>query len=102
MKQIDWQKIWGKAKVYVLNKYILTVFIFAVVIGFVGEQSIRVRIKKARQIHELEEKKARYCEGIEEANRTIQMLQSTDSLERYAREKYLMHTDEEDVFLIEE
>jgi hypothetical protein len=29
------------------------------------------------------------------------MLENTDSLERFAREKYLMHTDKEDVYLVE-
>jgi len=30
------------------------------------------------------------------------VLQSTDSLERYAREKYLMHAENEDVYLIDD
>lgn len=84
------------------NKYVITLLIFAVVIGFVGEQSLRVRIKKAIQIRQLERKRDAYVRSIEEAKRTINSLQSTDSMERYAREHYLMHTDKEDVFLINE
>lgn len=99
---IDWRKIWDVLHKYVVNKYIVTLVIFALVMIFVGEQSYRVRIKKARQIRELEAQRDAYQAAIDQAHRDLQNLQSTDSLERFAREKYLMHTDKEDVYLVDE
>ena len=102
MKPINWQKVWLGIRKYVLNKYILTLIIFALVMLFAGEQSILNRFKRARQISELEQQKESYIQGINEAQHEIDMLQSTDSLERFAREHYLMHTPEEDVYIVEE
>ena len=79
----------------------LVIVIFAVVMCFFGEQSLRVRFHKARQINELEEQRDAYQQGIDEAKHDLQILQSTDSLEKFAREKYLMHEDNEDVYLID-
>jgi cell division protein FtsB len=37
----------------------------------------------------------------EEANNLLQSLDNKDSLERFAREQYKMHTDKETVYLID-
>lgn len=91
-----------KIKKWVLNKYVITILLFAVVMIFVGEQSYRVRLHKARQISELEEQRDTYQRAIEEARHDLQVLQTTDSLEKFAREKYLMHAENEDVYLVDE
>ena len=43
-----------------------------------------------------------YREATENAQREILLLHNTDSLERYAREHYFMHTPNEDIYLVEE
>ncbi len=91
-----------KIKKWVLNKYVITILVFAAVMIFVGEQSYRVRLHKARQISELEEQRDTYQRAIEEARHDLQVLQTTDSLEKFAREKYLMHAENEDVYLVDE
>ena len=40
-------------------------------------------------------------EHIAECERELQTLADTDSLERFAREQYHMHTSNEDVYVIE-
>ena len=87
---------------WILNKYVFTIVVFAVVMIFVGEQSYRVRLHKAKQIHELEEQRDNYQQAIDQAKHDLQTLQSTDSLEKFAREKYLMHAENEDVYLIDD
>ena len=96
-----WRKALSWLRKYLLNKYVLVVAIFAVIMCFIGEQSFRVRLHKASQIRELEEQRDAYQKAIEEAKHDLQMLQSTDSLEKFAREKYLMHEENEDVYLID-
>ena len=87
---------------HVVNKYAVVLLVFGAVMFFVGEQSFRVRWHKARQIKELKAQRETYERAIEEAKHELQVLQSTDSLERYAREKYLMHAENEDVYLIDD
>ena len=97
-----WTKIWALLKRYLLNKYILTLVVFGLIMFFVGDQSLRVRLHKARQIRELETQRDIYQNAIDEAQKQLQTLSTRDSLEKYAREKYLMHQPNEDVFLVPE
>ena len=55
----------------------------------------------SREIRHLEEQRDSYREGIKRAEKGLQVLQNTDSLERYAREHYYMHAENEDVYLLE-
>lgn len=102
MKFPDWAKISTWAKQYVWNKYVLTLLIFGLVMLFAGEQGVISRVRKARQINELEEQLDFYSRGIDETRHELEVLQRTDSLERYAREHCLMHEDGEDIYLIDE
>ena len=97
-----WPHIWEVVRRYLLNKYVLTLLVFGFVMFFVGDQSIRVRWHKAQQIRALEKQRDTYESAIEEAKHELQILQIRDSMERYAREKYLMHTSNEDVYLVPE
>mgnify|MGYP003306362129 FL=1 len=83
------------------NKYILTLIIFVLIMLFIGDQSWWKRIARSRQIAELEEEYQTYQQGIDEASHDIELMQNRDSLIRFARERYHMHTADEDVYLIE-
>ena len=100
--QINWSKIGDWCKKYLLNKYSITLFVFFVVIMFVGDQSLLERMRRAHQIHLLERRLEQYHQGTKEAERELIMLQNPDSLEKYAREKYYMHTPDEDVYVVPE
>ena len=80
----------------------LAIAVFAVVMIFFGDQSMINYVKRAREIHHLEEQRDSYREGIQKARHDLDVLQNTDSLERCAREQYYMHTEKEDVYLVEE
>ncbi|MCQ2324562.1 MAG: septum formation initiator family protein [Paludibacteraceae bacterium] len=100
--QINWSKIGDWCKKYLLNKYSITLLVFFVVIMFVGDQSLLERMRRAHQIHLLERRLEQYHQGTKEAERELIMLQNPDSLEKYAREKYYMHTPDEDVYVVPE
>lgn len=100
--QINWSKIGDWCKKYLLNKYSITLFVFFVVIMFVGDQSLLERMRRAHQIHLLERRLGQYHQGTKEAERELIMLQNPDSLEKYAREKYYMHTPDEEVYIVPE
>lgn len=100
---IDWKNIWSKTRKYVLNKYVLTIAVFAVMFIFVGEQSMIARARRNAQIRELKEQIADYEKRIAETNEKIEELESgLENLETFARERYGMHADNEDVYIIEE
>jgi len=99
---IDWGKILEILKIYVLNKYVLTLLIFAVIFIFVGEQSLIKDIQRSHKIRQTEQNIQQAEQAIDVAKRKISSLQQPDSLERFAREHYLMHKDNEDIFLVDE
>ena len=84
-----------------INKYVVVIAIFAVLFIFVGDHSLIQFVKRATKIRSMEQQIQQTNHEIKEAEHTLQMLENTDSLERFAREKYFMHTDKEDVYLVE-
>lgn len=99
---IDWSQIWMIIRKYVLNKYILTVLIFAAIFIFVGEQSLIKDMQRNRKVRQTERAIQETKQAIDKAQHQINVLERTDSLERYGREHYLMHKDNEDIYLVEE
>lgn len=83
-------------------KYLITLAVFAVIFLFVGEQSMVRSIHRARQIHRLEQTRDTYQQQIDDSRSLLRTLESTDSLERYAREHYYMHADGEMVYVIDD
>lgn len=96
------QNIIAVLKRYVLNKYVLTLIIFALIMIFAGDQGLLRRIHRARQINQLENQRDKYISDIEAAKHEMEILNNRDSLERYAREHCLMHEANEDIYLIDE
>lgn len=99
---IDWKKIWDILNQWVLNKYVLTLIIFGVILLFVGEQSVIKDLRRHRQINQTEQAIQEADQAIQKAQHQLQMLNHKDSLERFAREEYYMHNTNEDVYMVDE
>lgn len=103
MKNIDWENILQNVIRYLPNKYLLTCIIFAVVLTFCGEQSYIRRIRRNHELKERSQVLREYEELRDQARKDKESLtMSPDNIERIAREKYHMHADNEDVYLIRE
>ena len=98
MKQNDF---WIKARKVLINKYAITLYVFAVLFIFVGEQSLVNQFSRKREIHQTKREIEQIKAETAEASNLLQSLDNKDSLERFAREQYKMHTDNEDVYLVE-
>lgn len=98
---MNFSEFWTSIKIQKWGKYAITLLAFLIVFLFVGDQSLIRFIHRHREIRQLEEQRDMYRTETEKAQREIQMLQNADSLERFAREHYYMHTPEEDIYLID-
>ena len=54
-----------------------------------------------KQIDELESNKKYYQEEIIKDSKNIKLLKNPNQVEKYAREKYFMKKDSEDIYIIE-
>ena len=91
-----------KIKLCAWGKYVITLLVFLVIYLFVGDQSMLRFWHRGREIRHLEQQRDMYQAGIEETEAEIEMLTNPDSLERFAREQYFMHEQNEDIYLVEE
>lgn len=84
------------------NKYLITLAVFAVIVGFLDENSIVRRLGFAREIShlnaEIEKYRAEYEQNTERLN---ELAVDSGAIERIAREKYLMKKPDEDIYVFE-
>ena len=86
-----------------INKYTVTLAIFAIIIVFVDDNSLIDRYKAYREKRELQKEKAQYEENIKKDKEFLEAIQSDPmALEKFAREEYKMKSDDEDVYIIKE
>jgi hypothetical protein len=85
------------------NKYFLSVSAFIVWILFFDPRDVFTQIEHRRELTELQVSKAWYEKEIaKEMIETEQLKTNPAIIEKYAREKYLMKRDNEDIFIISE
>ena len=85
------------------NKYVITLVLFVVVVGFLDENSLVRRMQYMREENRLLDEIERYSAEYKKNTITLQEL-SVDSgaIERIAREKYLMKKPDEDIYVFDE
>lgn len=91
-------KPWFK---FLSNKYMLVTLFFIVWMLFLDNYSWLNSQEINKQIDALEENKKYYQEEIKKDQENIKLLKNPDQIEKYAREKYYMKRDSEDIYIIE-
>ena len=85
------------------NKYILTLVCFVIWIVFFDHNDLFLQVERTSELRQLEKGKAYYQEQIDTINRELSGLKNAPaSVERIARERFLMKKDNEEIFVIEE
>lgn len=86
------------------NKYVLTATGFAVwILFFDSRDFITSHFRERGELQKLEQSKKYYEQQIATTRQELEQLKSNPALlEKYAREKYLMKRDNEDLFRIQE
>jgi cell division protein FtsB len=81
----------------------LTGVLFLIWITFLDSNNLIARISLTSKLNNLEDEKSFYEEKIREVEKDRQELFGTnETLEKFAREKYLMKKETEDVFIVVE
>jgi len=95
--------IWKKIRPWVKNKYIITILIFIVWLLFFDNNNLVDRIKEINHLRQLEKDRKYYLERIDKDSKSLQQLKTNNkNLEKFAREKYLMKKENEDIFVVVE
>jgi len=85
------------------NKYLLTLLGLAVWIAFFDKNDLRTQIELRKDVKKLEEERNYYASEIAQIASDIKELNTNpNTLEKFARENYLMKRDNEDIFVIVE
>ena len=85
------------------NFYSLTGIAFLVWMTFLDSNDLINRFRLTAKLSSLEHEKEYYQEKIKEVERDrAELMGTTELLEKFAREKYLMKRDKEDIYIIEE
>lgn len=83
------------------NKYFITVLIFAVWMVFFDNTNFQEQVRMSNQLREFEKERDFYLEEIEKNRKAAgELTTDTALLEKFARERYLMKRDNEDVYLM--
>lgn len=90
-------------KTLLSNKYFLASVAFVVWVGFFDQNNLIDRFKLSSRIKQLNKQKQLYIEDINQNNRKMEEIHgSSEKLEKFAREEYLMKKDNEVIFVVEE
>lgn len=85
------------------NKYFIALAVFALIMLFFDKNDVFTQSARKKQLRELQESKQYYSDRISSERKELEELKSDPgTLEKYAREKYLMKRDNEDLYLVPE
>lgn len=86
---------------FISNKYVWVLLFFIIWMLFLDNYSYFDHRFLNKQIDELETNKEYYQEEIKKDEQNIKLLKNPNQIEKYAREKYYMKKDSEDIYIIE-
>lgn len=82
------------------NKYVLTLLVFTTWMTFFDENSFISTFENRMKLAELEDESEHYLKEIAQSTDDLKLLQNNQELlEKFARERYLMKKENEDIFV---
>jgi cell division protein DivIC len=86
---------------FFINKYFITTLVFAAWLVFFDSNNVLTNMRTKDKLNQLKKDKQFYIDEIKKDSILVQkLLYDTLELEKYARERYLMKKDNEDVYLL--
>lgn len=88
---------------FLRNKYFISIAVFCVVMLFLDKNDLFTQIDRTRELGKLRQSKSYYSTKIAAERKELEGLKHNPAiLEKYAREKYFMKRDQEELFLVPE
>jgi cell division protein DivIC len=96
-------RILAQIPAWIKNKYFISVAAFAVILLFLDKNDLLTQFARQKELKDLQQSKQYFTTRIAAESKELEQFKSNPgSLEKYAREKYLMKRDNEDLFIIPE
>jgi cell division protein DivIC len=87
----------------ITNKFLLAGVFFIIWMLFIDQRDYFQQKERRDELQKLEQKKAYYQKEIDKTRKELGDLQNSPAaLEKYARERYLMKKDGEDIYIFED
>jgi cell division protein FtsB len=86
---------------FLANRYILVLIVFIIWVLFLDNYSYIEHRVLDKEIEEIEDNIKYYKTEIKKDSASIKHLKNNDRVEKYAREKYYMKRENEDIYIIE-
>jgi len=83
------------------NIFVLIFVVFAIWMLFFDTNSFLTHLDLNKEMDELENEKEYYKREIDKDKKEIETLSTAEGLEKFAREKYYMKRDNEEIYIIE-
>ena len=94
-------KLIGHLPYWLKNKYFISFAAFAVIVLFLDKNDFFTQQNRREELKRLQQSKDYYTREIATERKELELLKRNPAtLEKYAREKYLMKKDNEDLFII--
>ncbi|MBK6827361.1 MAG: septum formation initiator family protein [Chitinophagaceae bacterium] len=96
-------KLLNNVPAFLRNKYFIAVAVFCMVMLFLDKNDVFTQIDRTRELNNLRRSKAFYTARIAAERKELEGLKHNPAvLEKYAREKYFMKRDNEELFIVPE
>ncbi len=83
------------------NKYLITGITFAIWMLFFDRNDLSLQLKRVNELHKLQESEKVMDNQIADTRHELKLLKTNpETLEKYAREKFMMKKDNEDLYII--
>ena len=88
---------------WIRNKYFVFFAAFCVIVLFLDRNDFFTQYERQKELRQLQKSKEYYISQISSETKELEALRNNPAtVEKYAREKYLMKRDNEELFLVPE
>lgn len=92
---------WMRFPFWLRNKYLITGLCFIAWMVFIDRNDLPTQWKRVKELKALQQSEKNMDKQISETKQELELLKTNPStLEKYAREKYMMKRDNEDLYII--
>lgn len=101
IKNIDTLIPFLKKLIEGVNKYIVIGLLFLLFMLFIAEKDVFNTFSQKKRLNKLQKSEQHLSKQIAETQKELDLLKTNaETIEKYARENYLMKKDNEDIFII--